>query len=288
VCFSDIWVKVFRSVAQQGWRFETTIAFQTPYGEFGAFSATDAELDDAGTTLALTTALGGVYIYTYDGTAWSHTGTAPGGTYSYQLALSGDGKVLAFNSFTPGSPGSVDPGLQIFVGPNWTLRQTFPIAVDTNKNPLALTRTGDEIAIGNIREGFNNVEVRRWTNGAYQLEATLQPNNGYHDYPDQFGSAAAFSGDGKLLAVGDPGDQATGAGAIFPPYAPTSHSIGTVAIYERPTGSWRLRRLLKPGRAGAAYETGSFGRSLGFGDNGHVLAGGQPAANNNAGVVWLY
>jgi hypothetical protein len=61
-----------------------------------------------------------------------------------------------------------------------------------------------------------------------------------------------------------------------------------VYVFERRTNGWTLRRVVKPGRPDAGYATGTFGRSLAFGDNGKALVIGQPAANNNAGVAWLY
>jgi len=293
-------VKVFRYVAGHGWRSDATIAMQTG---IEWTSAENVELNDAGNTLAIKTALGesGVYVYTYDDAGtWSHTGTALGhgadvdqGDSCGRFSFSGDGKVLAY---TCGSFDPSDTVLEVHAAPDWGIRDTIDVPAGTTYLAAeALDATGNALAvtIANTSDFTDlRVEIHRRANGGYQREAVLRPGTWTSHSGNAtggFGSEVRFSADGKLLAISDPGDRGVGTGSLAPPLTAGSKAIGAVYIYERRTnGSWNLRRVVKPGRAGAAYETGQFGRDISLGDNGRVLAVGHPAANNNAGVLWLY
>ncbi|HLA73781.1 MAG TPA: hypothetical protein VK624_19920 [Steroidobacteraceae bacterium] len=291
-------VKIFRFVANNGWRHDATIAMLTGF-EFG--SADWAELDDSGNTLAVKTALGGsgVFIYTYDSAGtWSHTGTAFGhgadadlGKRCGHFAFSADGKVLAYAC---GSYAQDDTVLEVHAAPGWGLRDNIPVAAGTFfVAPQALDATGDALAVTFSSDASSDLhtDIYRRVNGSYQREAVLRAGaweSGSGNIQDRFGAEARFSADGKLLVVADPSDHGVGVGALPPPLTAGSKAIGAVYVYERRPSGWALRRVVKPGRPGAMYEAGQFGRALAFGDNGKTLAVGHPTANNNAGVVWLY
>jgi hypothetical protein len=289
-------VKVFRFTEGNGWRHEATIGQMTSF-EFG--SSDQVELDDAGRTLAVTTPFAGegVFIYTYDATGtWSHTGSVHGhgnapeyGQDCGHFALSGDGKVVArgCSAFEP-------PDFRVFevaAAPSWAVRDTISTSAGYLE-AVAADATGDLLATHAYDEGTgtHRVELYRRVNGSYQREATLRPgaweNNTAPDFRNHFGATGVFSADGKLLAVGDAADQGVGTGSLAPPLTTGPKAIGAVYVFERRTNGWALRRVVKPGRAGANYETGTFGSAIAF--NGGTLVVGQPAANNNAGVVWLY
>jgi hypothetical protein len=294
-------VRVFRFEEKNGWRHEATIAQRTG---FELHAADQVELDALGTTLAVKSELGlaGVFIYTDDGSgSWSHTGTVLGhgnspedGESCGRFALSADGKVVAraCSEFYP----DVTYWFEVNAAPSWSIRDTIAVPAGTYMAALAADATGEALAIATGTTGANlvptSVDIYRRLNGAYQREAVLRPGawNGAAStaYQDRFGSRAEFSADGKLLALAYPGDSGAGVGALAPPLAPGTKATGAVNIYEKRTSGWNLRRVVKPGRAGAGYETGTFGRSIAFGDKGRTLVVGQPAANNNAGVAWLY
>jgi hypothetical protein len=289
-------VKVFRFVEGSGWRHEATIAPQT--SELG--SSDQIELDDAGSTLAVNTESydSGILIYTHDfaGT-WSHTGTIVGhgnapenGETCGHFALSGDGKVVArgCSSFEP-----VFQVFEVYAAPGWGVRDTIPAPAGTSSQAaLSADVTGDALALSVGRSSANEygVDLYRRTNGSYQREASLRAgpweNNTAPEFRKYFGSTAQFSTDGKLLAVGDAADHGVGVGSLSPPLTTGPKATGAVYVFERRTNGWALRRVVKPGRAGANFETGTFGSAIAF--NGGTLVVGQPAANNNAGVVWLY
>ena len=287
-------VKVFRFVVGNGWRHEATIAQQTGF-EF--FSSDQVELDDSGYTLAVKTEIenSGVYIYTYGAAGtWSHTGTIVGhgsapenGESCGHFAFSGDGKVIA-RTCSAAYPADIR-WFEVYAAPGWGVRDTIPQPAGT---ALSADVTGDTLAIsaGSTDSGDLRVDIYRRVNGAYQREGSLRPGawegNTTPEFRKFFGSTAQFSTDGKLLAVGDAGDHGVGTGSLSPPLTTGPKAIGAVYIFERRTNGWALRRVVKPGRAGANYETGTFGSAIAF--NGGTLVVGQPAANNNAGVVWLY
>jgi trimeric autotransporter adhesin len=294
-------VRVFRFDQRNGWKHEATIAQRTG---FELYSSDQVELDQSGRTLAVKTELGasGVFIYTDDGSgSWSHTGTVIGhgnapenGETCGRFALSADGKVIA-RSCSEFYPQVDTQWFEVYAAPGWGIRDTITAPPGTYLTALSADSTGDALAVASGTSGDTstpNVEIYRRLNGAYQREAVLRRgawnNNVAQAYPTQFGFRGEFSADGKLLAVSYPGDVGIGTGALTPPLAAGTKATGAVYVYERRTNGWNLRRVVKPGRAGSSYETGTFGRSIDFGDNGKTLAVGQPAANNNAGVTWLY
>jgi hypothetical protein len=294
-------VKVFRLIIDTGWRQEAIIAPETGF----EFSAADwVELDDAGETLAVKTPLGtpgnpspSVFIYTYDRAgSWSHTATSPGidtnasGERSCNApAFSGDGKVLAYAC-------GVFEGETVFeihAAPDWGIRDTLPVAPGEAIYAKALSSNGDVLAVTRWSSASNiRTEIWRSVSGEYVLETTLRAGNWQPAPatagPGHFGAEARFSTDGNLLAISDPTDQGAGTGSLAPPLTAGTKPTGAVYVYDRRAGGWTLRRVVKPGRAGAAYETGGFGSSISLGDNGRTLAVGHPTANGNSGVAWLY
>ena len=292
-------VKVFRFVEGTGWRHDATIGQRNGF-ELG--SSDQVELDDLGITLAVKTELGrsGVYIYTYDGAgSWSHTGTAVGhgnapenGENCSHFALSGNGQVVAreCSAFYP----SDLVWFEVYAAPGWGIRDTIPLPAGTTfQKALSADATGDALAIfaGDSNAISNvRVDVYRRANGSYQREASLRRGSWETgtstDVRSGFGWNGQFSADGKLLAITDVNDHGVGTGSLSPPLTAGTKATGAVYVFERRTSGWALRRVVKPGRAGASYETGSFSSAIAF--NGGTLVVGQPAANNNAGVVWLY
>jgi trimeric autotransporter adhesin len=129
---------------------------------------------------------------------------------------------------------------------------------------------------------------------------------GYGTHLSSFGAEdyggprkVAISRDGKIAAIGVPGDIAAGLGPIFPPYQTADDSSGGVVIHERKSTGWVLRRLVKPGSTQNQWA----GFMLALGDNGRVLALGAPRESSGAtgidgdrndetaptsGAVWLY
>jgi hypothetical protein len=158
----------------------------------------------------------------------------------------------------------------------------------------ALDYTGDLLAAQTYTGTAIRVDVFRRVSGTYQREGML-PEGAWdagiassYPYLKNYGYQIQFSDDGKLLAVSDPNDHAQGTGSLAPPLTAGTEPRGAVYIWERRTGGWALRRVVKPGRSGAGYDGNEFGASFGLGDKGRTLVIGHPHANGNAGLVWLY
>lgn len=91
---------------------------------------------------------------------------------------------------------------------------------------------------------------------------------------DGFGQGLALSADGSVVAVGSPGESASGEG-IDPPYdVATGHEAsGAVQLFERVNGAWAATTYIKPQ---PAYAFAQFGDALSLSSNGRVLLVGAP------------
>lgn len=111
--------------------------------------------------------------------------------------------------------------------------------------------------------GSGAVYVYRLTNGAWLLEAKLQPPDarGY----DFFGSDVALDVSGDTLAVG----------AQYEGYdAPSQESgPGSVFVYQRSQGAWDREAMLRPSRP---QDGASFGRTVEVSASGKVIVVGAP------------
>jgi hypothetical protein len=154
----------------------------------------------------------------------------------------------------------------------------------------ALART---VAIHHLDQaaGVDNVLVYRRDASGWVLDGTLTPfASQYHH---------ALSADGKIIAIAQPADDLAGRGPLFPPYL-AGEQTGTVAVYERRSYGWVLRRFIK---GGSANYLRSFGQEVALDHGGQVLAVGSPydaskatgidgdredASSPFRGAVWLY
>ena len=124
---------------------------------------------------------------------------------------------------------------------------------------------------------------------------------GYFESPVGGHPHVAISRDGKIAAIGNLADFTIGRGPAFPPYSYGAENSGTggVAVYERKTSGWRLRRVVKPD---STYP-GWAGYAVALGDNGRLLVVGAPIDPGAAtgidgdrdddsaperGAVWIY
>jgi hypothetical protein len=158
---------------------------------------------------------------------------------------------------------------------------------------VAIDFLGERLAVQDFdATALNRVLVFRRDASGWTREGVLAP------FPAQQ-SHIGISGDGKIVAIGSTDDTLAGRGPLFAPYENGDPS-GSVAVYERRTSGWRLRRFLK---AGANNVLHSFGWEVSLDQYGRVLAVGSPYdASKTAGIdgdredtsvpdrgaVWLY
>jgi hypothetical protein len=260
---------------------------------------TQVELDDAGTTLAVTHNLassGDVFtrgvtdIYRRATTGWHLVRTlpAPQGARNqcFSISLSGDGRTL-FR--TCSDHDYVDGVVQVFRAPAWDADPELTVA---GANWVDSTFDGARFA---VRTEQNFVRVFDWDAGVWIQDGQFKTGKeNYH------GPNLAISRDGAIVAGSDYFDATAGTGIVYPgtQQSGTVRS-GTVWVYERRSFGWNLRRILKP----VVPREQAYGTVLALGDRGRVLAvgafddasaasgiGGDPTDTSvpERGAAWLY
>lgn len=189
-------------------------------------------VENLGATLALSddgrrlAALGDVSVYVFDRQAdnqWQFVQQIPGAT-TRQMAMSGDGSVIAFGAIAgrtpvPGPEGGTgsrehhEVRVHACTGDNWTLQATlrsddFPYVADTlddfGNAGLALSDDGRTLAVGaprlNSTTRPGNVYVFDRTGAAGWVRRARLTNAG-EPAADLLGLDLALSGDGRVLAA---------------------------------------------------------------------------------------
>lgn len=165
--------------------------------------------------------------------------TDAGDSFGAAVAISASGDTIAVGAFDEASGDPEDPGdnsapsagaVYVFVrtANGWAqqayIKSPAPDADDLFGTAVALSADGNVLAVGALGEdtdatGVNGpmdelgpdagaAFVYRRTGGAWGLEAFVKASN--TDAGDQFGSSIALSGDGTVLVVGAPNEDADG------------------------------------------------------------------------------
>jgi hypothetical protein len=256
----------------------------------------DVDIDDAGNTLVVgrnlddagATARGTTDLYVHGDGGWTRTQTLPLNTGVFQnysrcrnLVISGDGSRLARSCTRSGS------SVQVFDIANGVA--TPQNQFNDGDGPIDMDMHGTTIAVRHLQSQVGVWEARA---GTWSLAGVLDAGG---DSSER--NSIAISRDGKLVAS-ESGSLAAGSGPIYPGNTSGGEPSAAVAVYERNSQRWALRRVLKP-----TVATGWYGHSLALGDNGRILAVGSPfdasaatgiggdQANTSApdrGAAWLY
>ncbi|CAJ1949506.1 unnamed protein product [Cylindrotheca closterium] len=162
---------------------------------------------------------------------------SPGDDFGSSISLSSDGRVMAVGAVEIGSTGYVN--LYQLDGVTWTLLRTFKgtnsgdmfghsVSVSGDGNSLAVGIPGPGSDTRNAREGrvkvFDVGSNDTWEAIGNELFGTKRDGGGY------FGFSVSLSEDGKMLAVGEPGN-----GGMNRAYEPDG---GRVTVYELINGLW--------------------------------------------------
>jgi hypothetical protein len=281
-------------------------------------------LNDAGDTLAVATGVDSnpslpprVAIYKFLDGVWQPVrgiGNRVGRTeFCDQGVLSGDGSTVA-ESCEEGAVGTTPARVYIRThsGPNWTTRADLPLQMSVSsesgygRGGIAIDGTGNTVAaqIHAAQDGPSEVHVFEREDGVYHKEATLTPgawrSNAQRSF---FGRSIAISGNGAVLAVGDPWDNGLGNGPRAAPLNPGQTRTGAVYVYRYYDDWWNLYNMIKPNYHpdNAPYLT--FGSDVEFSANGIALIVGESGESSDAegiagswsnmrapgsGAVWLY
>jgi hypothetical protein len=160
--------------------------------------------------------------------------------------------------------------------------------MDLFGSSVALSADGDWLAIGapgedsgasgidgdqndNSKSESGAVYVFHWDGSRYALASYVKspaPDSG-----DAFGTSVAISGDGKVLAVGVPGDDGNGTSFGGDPINNLTPDSGAVFIYQRTDATWMQVHYLK---APAAFAMGKLGTSVALSEDGGYVGAGQP------------
>jgi hypothetical protein len=163
--------------------------------------------------------------------------------FGYQIALSGDGNILAVGASQESSNAT---------------------GIDGNQADNSAQHAGAAYVF--VRE-----------QGAWSQQAYIKASN--TDVGDRFGTSIALSGDGNMLAVGA-GDEGSNATGIDGDQADNSAGgVGAVYVFVREQGAWSQQAYVKPSNSN---ESDHFGNSLALSGDGSTLAVGAIGEDSNA------
>ena len=290
-----------------------TLAVGAP-GEASASTGIDGNATDNSATGA-----GAVYVFAWtgfgQGKGWHQQAyikagnTGQGDGFGSQLAISGDGSILAVSapdedSATAGDPADNSVGnagaVYVFArsGGAWAqqayLKASNVGGDDAFGQALALARDGSTLAVGtpgedsaatgvggdqasNAADGAGAVYVfarsgATWTQQAY----VKAPNTGAGD---AFGASVALAADGSTLAVGAPGEDSAATGINGNQSDEMGPDSGAVYVLTRTGTTWKHAAYVKASNSGP---NDGFGTSVSLDGTGSLLAAGAPCEASSA------
>jgi hypothetical protein len=210
----------------------------------------------------------------YPTTQLSRVDTSVG---SMTTALSADGNTLAIGigSSSPYTGGTLiytrTPGSTTWVQQGSTLLGTGVVGSSSQGFSVALSATGDTLAVGGWRD--NDLTGATWiftrSNGAWTQQGPKLVGTGISDSSYQ-GYSVALSADGNTVAIGAAIDGFVGATWVFT-------RIGT-------TWTQQGNKLVGTGYLGITYQ----GWSCDLSADGNTLAIGGRTDNSNVGAAWIF
>jgi hypothetical protein len=196
---------------------------------------------------------------------------------SYQgssCSLSADGTILAVGGY----------GNNSGVGATWIFQKTSGVWAQVDKligtgyggsaplqgSACSLSADGTILAVGGNGDTSNAGATWIFQNSGTWTQITRLVGTSAVGTSSSQGSSCSLSANGKILAVGGPGDN-SGAGATW--------------IFENINGTWtQITKLIGASAIGAATQ----GYSCSLSANGTVLAVGGYTDNTNIGAIWVF
>jgi FG-GAP repeat len=252
------------------------------FAEFGVSVA----MSQNGLVLAVGAKTGSVEVFERTGMGqWTArgevTGAPAGSLRDTAMALSANGAVLAVGL----ENGTVH--IHRRQGDQWVF-DTSPlgsevVGSDLFGYSLALSADGLTLAVGAPKDdgpgdgwpGDGAVYVFTDTGGTWTQTHLLRGGNSAPH--DNFGQAVAISGDGTVLAIGSPYDDASGLG-VYPSSIDNAgaEDSGAVYVYRRSGNGWELEAFAKPP---INLGVGNFGAAVALDAAGNTLAVSAPDAD---------
>ena len=255
---------------------------------------------------------GAVYVFVRDGKKWiqkayikaSNTGRSD--NFGYSLSLSSDGNVLAVGAYREESSSTGVGGDQknnnawssgavyVFVrdGKKWIQKAYIKASntgvFDNFGYSLSLSSDGNVLAVGAYREGSSSTGVggdqknnNAWNSGAVYVfvrgkrkwiqQAYIKASN--TGAFDNFGRSLSLSSDGKVLAVGSPGEDGSSTGIGGDQNNNDMDNSGAVYVFVRGKRKWIQQAYIKTSNT---RHSDYFGHSLSLNSDGGILAVGAP------------
>ncbi|WP_444942986.1 histidine kinase [Microbulbifer sp. ZKSA006] len=225
--------------------------------------------------------------------------TDAGDLFSWDLAISDDGNLLAVGAPLEDSGGGQEDNLTsdsgavyIFIREDgeW-IQQAYLKSPDPQEaaefgTALSLSDDGYTLAVGAFKENGENdnvaagaVHIYSRSNEGWAHSARLQASNQGNN--DLFGYALSLNGNGSTLAVTAPSED----GGLDGESGDAIEDSGAVYVFRNEEGVWSQHAYIKA----ADSSTGlGFGASISLDDAGASLAVGANADNAEAGSVYLY
>ena len=234
-----------------------------------------------------TNSAGHVRVYSWNGTAWTQTGTdidgeADGDQSGYSVAMSADGNRIAIGAYDNDGNGSNAGHVRVYSwnGTAWTPTGTDidgEAAGDQSGYSVAMSADGNRIAIGGIRnDGSDNnaghVRVYSWNGTAWTPTGTDIDGEAAGD---QSGWSVAMSADGNRITIGAFTNDSNG------------NDAGHVRMYSLNSATWTQTGTEINGEAAADW----WGFSVAMSADGNRIASSAISNDDSyldAGQVRVY
>ena len=225
---------------------------------------------------------GKVYVYHYDGTAWTEKVTYLGENSDDRLGSaldissvfgSGELRVVVAAPYFGGSNEYGKVYIYEYDGTNWSLEHTFQEEVTNGQKfgtAVSITPDGNNVAIGAPYDNYGKVYTfhdngdTTWSE--YSSGSLVGNNNA-----EQFGYQVKFASDGNRLAVSSPN---------------YSSGKGRVTVFDNNSGWTTLGSTID-----GVNNYNMLGKAIGFDDSGNKLVVGIPSddgAASDAGKIVFY
>lgn len=142
------------------------------------------------------------------------------------------------------------------------------VSLSRDARVLAITALYESVAVPGAREGAVHL-YERVAPGQWMARGQVTAPN--PDHADQFGAALALSGDGQVLVVGAPNEDALGSGDAG--LNDLASNAGAAYVYRRSGDHWVFNAYLKGSEVG---DGARFGSSLDISDDAGRIAVGAP------------
>ncbi|HLH15066.1 MAG TPA: IPT/TIG domain-containing protein, partial [Solirubrobacteraceae bacterium] len=226
---------------------------------------------------------GSAWVFTRSGSTWQRSAelTSPtpraGGYFGRSVAMSADGETILVGA--PGENHEIGEAWEFTDSGGTWVAAGEPLAPTKSDGEagrfgrtVALSGNGEVALVGSPRDAAAWVYERGSPDGAWTAAAQLAGAQG-----SRFASSMALSEDGGTALIGAP-EEARGGEA---------EAQGAAMVFTR-AGEWRQAERLTPGESSKAAGKEQFGSGVALSPEGTTALVGDPGAEADHGLAWLY